>query len=170
VEKAMQLASLAKPASAPPTAEPRAVPPADDAPLNVHKLPAYWHARRRAEGKADTSRCAAELERALAHVATPRVDAGVAHEEAQEAFATLCETATCGVAPAAKLQLYLMAAKKRDRAHAELERRARELCEAVEALLQDAAIGKASMRLGLHERLRAYKRCMAELLGEERKS
>jgi hypothetical protein len=70
----------------PPTAEPRAVAPRDDAPL-----------------------------------------LGVTHEEAQEAFATLCETATCGVAPAARLQLYLMDAKKRDRAHAELERRAREV-------------------------------------------
>ena len=36
------------------------------APLNVAELPDYWDARRERDGKLDSSRCAAELRRALA--------------------------------------------------------------------------------------------------------
>jgi len=57
------------------------------------------------------------LEERDAHDA-PAESAGVTHEQAQDAFATLCETATCGVAPAATLQLYLTEVKRRDRQHA----------------------------------------------------
>jgi hypothetical protein len=44
---------------------PAPIEPDADAPLDVHALPAFWDARRAAQGKPDASRCAAELRRAL---------------------------------------------------------------------------------------------------------
>lgn len=40
--------------------------PQPDAPVDIAKLPDYWDARRRQQGKPDLSRCAAELRLALA--------------------------------------------------------------------------------------------------------
>lgn len=85
------------------------------------------------EYRYDTSAKLVAIDGVPVPAAQPRAEERVSAERAQEAFDTLCETATCGVAPAATLQLYLMDAKARGVALAELERRARELCERLEA-------------------------------------
>lgn len=46
-------------------AKPVVAEPQPDAPTDVAQLPDYWDARRKAQGKPDTSRCAAELRVAL---------------------------------------------------------------------------------------------------------
>jgi hypothetical protein len=52
-------------------AEPSPVEPDPDAPKDVKALPAYWDARRKAQGKPDLSRCGAELRAALGAEPSP---------------------------------------------------------------------------------------------------
>jgi hypothetical protein len=100
--------------------------------------------------------------------ATPRVDAGVTHEEARAAYASLNVDPDTG-----PLGVYIRQQAERDRAHAELERRARELRLALlGARLREyqQVIGKSTVKALLTpsdwEAVKRADDAVAELLGE----